>query len=74
MQLDTKQKIAREALIWCQYFVISSLSVVWAHDRYLSERYSLPVAVVDAIPSGVSYPKEIKRNDIFLGIVLLRHS
>lgn len=49
MQAHIKEKIIREVVIWIQYFVISSLSAVWAHDYYLSERYGPPEVGVDAI-------------------------
>ncbi len=44
-----KKLVIREALIWCQYFVISSLSAVWAHDFYLSQRLEPPEVGVDAL-------------------------
>jgi hypothetical protein len=49
MQAHVKENVIREVLIWIQYFVISSLSSVWAHDYYLSKRYEPPEAGVDAI-------------------------
>ncbi len=48
MQPRTKEKVIREAVIWIQYFVISSLSAVWAHEHYLEKLYGPPVEGVES--------------------------
>jgi hypothetical protein len=48
MTSHTREKVVREAVIWVQYFVISSLSSVWAHDYYLTARYGLPNEGIEA--------------------------
>jgi hypothetical protein len=44
----TREIVIREAVIWVQYFVISSLSAVWAHDYYLTARYGQPNEGIEA--------------------------
>jgi hypothetical protein len=48
MTSHTREKVVREAVIWIQYFVISSLSSVWAHDYYLTALYGLPNEGIEA--------------------------
>lgn len=52
MTSHTREKVIREVVIWVQYFVISSLSSVWAHDYYLSARIGLPNEGIDAFHSA----------------------
>jgi hypothetical protein len=48
MTSRTREKVIREAVIWVQYFIISSLSAVWAYDSYLTARYGLPNEGIEA--------------------------
>ena len=48
MQPHIKEKLLREIWIWVQYFVISAITAIWAHDYYLSARYT-PQEGVDAL-------------------------
>jgi hypothetical protein len=48
MQPRTKERVVREAVIWIQYFVISSLSAVLAHEHYLEALYGPPVEGVES--------------------------
>lgn len=53
MKPQAKQKVVREALIWIQYFVIASLSAVWAYDSYITKRYGPPSEGVDVNLMGL---------------------
>ena len=49
MQTHLRQLVFRETLILFQYFVVSSLSAMWAHDYYLSNRINPPEVGVDSL-------------------------